>query len=536
MRRFTRLFQQLDRTTSTNAKVAAMRSYFEQAPAADGAWAVYLLSGRRMKRLVGASRLRAWLVESSGLPDWLVEEAYQHVGDLAETIALLTDDPTLESPEDTPLHRWIEERILHLRGLDDAEQRTAVQRWWRQLPREECFLFNKLLTGSLRVGVSQTLVERALAAASGVPRPVIAHRLMGNWSPTPAFFDGLFAVESDREDASRPYPFFLAHPLQGDPEQADIGPPFDWLVEWKWDGIRAQLVRRRGQAWLWSRGEDLISERFPEIVDAAAGLPDGTVLDGEILGWRDGAVLPFSELQRRIGRKQLGRRILAEVPVILLAYDLLEQDGTDLRNRPQAQRRALLENLLRGADPVLKLSPQVDARNWADLKALHATARERKVEGFMLKQRSAGYGAGRPRGPWWKWKVDPLSVDAVLIYAQPGHGRRANLYTDYTFAIWTEDTLVPLAKAYSGLDDAEIRELDRWIRRHTVERFGPVRSVTPEQVFELAFEGINPSRRHKSGVALRFPRIARWRRDLGIHDADTLETVRELLHVEQRRG
>lgn len=534
MKRFTRLFQELDRTTSTNAKVAAMRAYFKQAPAADGAWAVYLLSGRRMKRLVGASRLRVWLVEASGLPPWLVEEAYQHVGDLAETIALMLDRPEQEAAEDEPLHRWVEDRILALRGLDEAAQRAAVQRWWRLLPREDCFLFNKLLTGSLRVGVSQTLVERALAQATGRPRPVIAHRLMGTWSPTPAFFAGLFEAESGREDASRPYPFFLAHPLQQNPAEAGIGALSDWQVEWKWDGIRAQLVRRDARTFLWSRGEDLISERFPEIVEAATGLPDGTVLDGEILAWRGGGVLPFSELQRRIGRKQLGPRILADVPAVLLAYDLLELDGTDLRQRPQAERRALLEGLLGHNHPVLKLSPLVKAGDWEALTALRESARERKVEGFMLKRRTAAYGTGRPRGPWWKWKIDPLSVDAVLIYAQPGHGRRSNLYTDYTFAIWNGDALVPLAKAYSGLDDAEIRELDRWIRRHTVERFGPVRSVTPEQVFELAFEGINPSKRHKSGVALRFPRIARWRRDLGIKDADTLETVQELLHVEQR--
>jgi len=529
MERFSRLFADLDATGSTNHKVALMRDYLQEVAPADGAWAVYLLAGRRMKRLIGRSQLKAWLAEASGLPAWLVDETYQHVGDLAETIVLLLDDQRAGDEVDLPLHRWIEDRILTLRDQSGDEQRAQVLAYWHHLPRAQCFLFTKLLTGSLRVGVSRTLVERALAEATDLPRPVIAHRLMGHWQPDADFFTGLFAAHSEREDASRPYPFFLASPLEGEP--AALGALADWAVEWKWDGIRAQLVRRQDAIYLWSRGEELITEQFPELRDAAASLPLECVLDGEILAWWDGDVRPFAELQRRLGRKQLSAKLLAEVPVAFLAFDLLEVDGRDQRDNAQAERRTRLTACLAGADDHFTASPIVSAQDWDEIAALRAESRARGVEGFMLKHRAAAYGVGRRKGAWWKWKVEPLTLDAVLLYAQPGHGRRANLYTDYTFAVWDGDDLIPVAKAYSGLDDGEIRRLDHWIRRHTRERFGPVRSVAPEHVFELAFEGIQSSNRHKSGVALRFPRIARWRSDLAIADADTLPQVRELLNA-----
>jgi len=529
MRRFGELFERLDRTTATNAKVAALAEHFARTPAADGAWAVYFLSGRRLKRLVGAARLRAWLVRESGLPEWLVEETHQHVGDLAETIALMLEQPGREAPDDDRgLAAWVEDELLTLRNRPEAEQEAQVRHAWRTLPRPACFLYNKLLTGALRVGVSQTLVERALANASGLPRPVIAHRMMGDWQPDAAFYRGLFDPRSGHEDASRPYPFFLAHPLEGDPAE-QLGTIDDWQCEWKWDGIRAQLVRRRDAVYLWSRGEELITPVFPEVAEAAWRLPADTVLDGELLAW-EGGVLPFAQLQRRLGRKRVGRQLRREVPVRLLAYDLLEAGGEDIRGWTQTARRARLERLLADAGAPLVLSPLVAASDWETLGRLRREARSRRVEGLMLKRRDAPYGVGRPKGVWWKWKVAPLTLDALLLYAQPGHGRRANLYTDYTFAVRDGDSLVPVAKAYSGLDDAEIRRLDRWIRRHTVERFGPVRAVEPVQVFELAFEGIAASRRHKSGVALRFPRIARWRADLGPQDADSLEQVQAMLN------
>ena len=528
MRGFAALFQRLDRERGTNAKVAAMAEYFTTVDPADGAWAVYFLSGRRIKRLIGPAQLRGWLAAAAGLPDWLIEETHQHVGDLAETIALVLPDPPGEQPADARgLAAWVTEEILALHDLDDAGRQARVMAAWRHLDEPGRFLYSKLLTGALRVGVSQTLVERALAQATKQPRTVIAHRLMGSWTPDERFFRQLFEARSRDEDASRPYPFFLAHPLDGDPA-ARLGAIDDWQIEWKWDGIRAQLIRRETAVHLWSRGENLINASFPELLEAAAQLPPDTVIDGEILAWGD-QVLPFSELQRRLGRKRVSRRLMHAVPVQLLAYDLLEANGEDLRQRPLRERRALLETLLARATPPLRLSPRVVAADWTALAARRDESRARGVEGVMLKGLDTAYGTGRPRGAWWKWKVSPLTLDAILLYAQPGHGRRANLYTDYSFALRDGDRLVPIAKAYSGLDDEAIRRLDRWIRRNTRERFGPVRAVEPMQVFELAFEGIAPSTRHKSGLALRFPRISRWREDLGPGDADTLEQARALL-------
>lgn len=527
MQAFAQLFRQLDEARGTNAKVAAMTDFFATASDADGAWAVYFLSGRRIKRLIGPQRLREWLASATGLPDWLVTETHEHVGDLAETIALMLQGQPGSTPDERGLAEWVEAEILSLRDDDDAQRQDRVTAAWQRLDEPGRFLYSKLITGALRVGVSQTLVERALARASGHPQAVIAHRMMGQWTPTADFYRGLFSERAEHEDASRPYPFFLANPLEDDPASA-LGDIHVWQAEWKWDGIRAQLVRRADATYLWSRGEGLIGESFPEIMEAAVNLPPDTVIDGEILAWDD-AVLPFAQLQRRLGRQRVGKKLRAEVPVRLLAYDLLEQGGDDLRERPLGARRQTLEALMTGVTPPLMLSPLVQAADWEALTALRAESRDRGVEGLMLKRRDSAYGTGRPRGIWWKWKIEPLTLDAILVYAQPGHGRRANLYTDYSFAIHDGNQLVPIAKAYSGLTDAEIRRLDRWIRQNTRERFGPVRSVEPTQVFELAFEGIAPSSRHKSGLALRFPRIKRWREDLSPADADTLQQAKALL-------
>jgi len=542
---FSRLYQTIDQTTSTNAKVAAMVDYFRDADPRDAAWAVYFLSGRRIKRLVGSSLLRQWLTELSELPDWLVEDTYASVGDLAETIALLLTRAG-DSTEQLTLAEWVETRLLPLRGRDAEAQRAIVTGWWAGQSYEQCYIVTKLLTGSLRVGVSQTLLGRAIAQTADLPRPAILHRLMGEWEATPDFYRALIAEDDGEAALSRPYPFCLAAPLEDAPgldtaEDADqvagaLGDPADWQVEWKWDGIRAQLVRRQGQSFLWSRGEELIGTRFPEIVDAAERLPDGCVLDGEILPWKnETGILPFAELQRRIGRKTVGKKLLGEVPCLFLAYDLIEHAGEDIRQRPMRERRERLESLLARKDDAtsgderLRLSERVLADDWRALATLRTESRERLVEGFMLKRQDSPYGTGRQRGLWWKWKIEPHTVDAVMLYAQAGHGRRSNLFTDYTFGVWDGDTLVPFAKAYSGLTNQEIERLDKWIRRHTIERFGPVRSVKLQQVFELAFEGINRSTRHKSGIAVRFPRIARWREDLGIEDADSLEDVKRLI-------
>ncbi len=523
MKHFAELFGRLDSTTKTLEKVAAMVAYFEQAAPADAAWAVYFLSGRRPKRLIQSKLLRTWAAEIARIPEWLLIESHSAVGDSAETAALLLPPPNRES--DLPLHIWMSKRILPLRGLDEHEQRQHVLAWWDEVDGTERFLLNKLLTGSFRVGVSQRLLTRALADYSDIDSAVMAHRLMGKWQPSADFYNSLFSEETTDADISRPYPFYLAYALEADPDT--LGDIDDWQIEWKWDGIRAQLVKREGKIFLWSRGEELVTERYPEVIAAAEGLPDGTVLDGELLPWKEGEVMPFAQLQRRIGRKTVGKKLLKEVPVILLCYDLLEHNGEDMRTLPQSERRRKLEALLTTCN--VQLSQIVTESNWHALAELREQSRARMVEGFMLKRKASPYRVGRKRGDWWKWKVDPYTIDAVLIYAQRGSGRRASLYTDYTFAVWDDGELVPFAKAYSGLTDEEIRKLDHWIRRNTKERFGPVRSVTPKHVFELAFENIQESKRHKSGIAVRFPRILRWRHDKKPKDADTLDTIKEML-------
>ena len=532
MKAFAALVAAIDETTRTTEKVEAMVGYFTNAQPADAAWAVHFLSGERPKRLIPVRRLASWATEASGVPDWLFEECYTAVGDLAETITLLL--PESDSPVERPLHVWIEEHLLSLAELDEAGQRESILTSWRELPARERFVWNKLITGGFRVGVSQPLVIRALSRVSGITEGVIAHRLSGAWSPRAESWTTLVAEQTSDADISKPYPFYLAYALEEELES--LGESSAWQVEWKWDGIRAQLVRRRGETYLWSRREELVTDRFPEIALAATRLPDGTVVDGEIMPWKDGKPLSFAQLQRRIGRKSLGAKILADVPVVLIAYDLLELGGVDVRHQPLGWRRERLEELLSCGGKTVILSPTITAKSWHDIAAAWRRARDQCAEGLMLKRLDAEYGVGRRRGGWWKWKVQPYAVDAVMIYAQAGHGRRASLNTDYTFAVWDGDALVPFAKAYSGLTDAEIRELDAWIRRNTVEKFGPVRSVKPEQVFELAFEGIQPSPRHKSGVAVRFPRIARWRTDKKAEDADTLATLQSLMSTPSRES
>ena len=527
MKRFATLYEAIDRTTSTNAKVAALVDYFRSAPPADAAWAVYFLTGRRLKRLVPHALLGEWAEILTGVPGWLVGECYAAVGDGAELVALLLDVLPHDEPQpDLPLASWVENRLLALAKTDVAGQRANVMQWWRTLPRTERFLLNKLLTGEFRVGVAQTLVVRALAEAAGVEATTVAARLMGDWTPSGDWFATVVAPATSAADASQPYPFLLASPLEDPPET--LGARSDWFVEWKWDGIRAQLIRRAGQTWLWSRGEELITLRFPEIAAAATHLPDGIVLDGEVLAFREGRPLPFSALQQRIGRQRQLAQIMRAVPVVFMAFDVLERDGRDIRGEALEARRAALVGRV-PHEGVLRISSEVHEPTWEALAVLRVESRARGVEGFLLKRRSSPYRVGRKRGDWWKWKIDPLTIDAVLMYAQPGSGRRASLLTDYTFGVWDGDQLVPIAKAYSGLSNAEIDELDRWIRRHTRDRHGPVRVVEPVHVFELGFEAIAPSPRHRSGIAVRFPRMLRWRRDKRVSEADTLETLRRLM-------
>lgn len=588
MRAFRELYEELDATTSTNAKVAALERFFRTAPAEDGAWALALMTGRRPRRVVSAAALVRWARDVSGLERWLFDECMMAVGDTAETISLVLDGVGACAERDTRaagewnghnegagLATWMEERVLPLRGLDEADQRARVTQWWREHDQATVYILCKLLTGGLRVGASKTLAIRGLSAAIGRDIAEVSHRVMGDWRPTAGFIRSLAedastvdATEREAvERASRPYPFFLASPIESAPgaaeaiaaavgAQADatpeavarsladaigrvLGPIAGYQLEWKWDGIRAQLIRRGGRTFLWSRGEELITERFPEIVEAARRLPDGCVLDGEVLAWKDGRAMGFQSLQRRIAREDVSRQIRVSVPCVFMAYDVLEFDGVDIREQSTGQRREIVERVVAsanagtrvaGADVArLLLSPGVEVASWEEAAMLRARSRERGVEGLMVKSLDAPYRVGRVKGDWWKWKIEPYSADLVLIYAQPGHGRRAGLLTDYGFAAWENGSLVAVTKAYSGLNQREIEELDGWIRGHTRERFGPVRSVEATHVFEIAFEGAALSGRNRSGIALRFPRVSRWRRDKTPADADSLESIRTLL-------
>jgi len=546
MKAFADLYRELDASTSSLAKQAALQRYLRAAPPRDAAWAVYFLAGGKPRQLAPTRLLREQARLAAGLPEWLFDESYEAVGDLAETIALLLPAP--QTVLELPLADWMEQHLLALRGQAPEALARVLQEHWRMLAAAQRLVYFKLITGAFRVGVSKLQVTQALAAVSGVDAKLIAQRLMGythiGARPTAADYAALIAADEGAGGSGmrggQPYPFFLAHPFNLPLEQFDavLGPADGWLVEWKWDGIRAQLVKREGHVSVWTRGEELVSDRYPELQAMGEGLPDGTVLDGEILVWRDGRAQPFAELQQRIGRKTLSAKLLRELPVVLCVYDLLEEEGADLRALPQHARRARLEQLIAAhAHPQLELSPLLRGADWAELARQREQARALGVEGMMLKRLDAQYGVGRTKdvGVWWKWKIDPLSVDAVLIYAQRGHGRRASLYSDYTFAVWNgpqDDParqLVPFAKAYSGLTDAEMRAVDAVIRKTTVETFGPVRSVTPTMVFELGFEGIAASKRHKSGIAVRFPRMLRRREDKPVEEADTLATLQALL-------
>ena len=530
MKRFAALFNAIDQSTKTTVKVAALADYFSAAPDDDRLWTIALFSGRRPKRAVTTTKLREWAAERAGIPLWLFEESYSIVGDLAETITLVL--PPNPTQDDQSLAAWIA-ALREIYTQDEEARKAFVLDAWTTLGGTERFIFNKLITGGFRVGVSQKLMTRALSRATGKPEPELAHRLMGNWHPDDTTWHGLVEAEDASADASRPYPFYLAYGLEAEPQE--LGDPQDWRAEWKWDGIRGQLILRDGAYFVWSRGEELMTDRFPELARAVDFMPDGTVLDGELLVWPGGQPAPssFNALQARIGRKTVPKKLLAEAPVVLHAYDLLEWQGQDIRPRPFAERRALLEQACAALpdDAPIRLSPQLTFPTWDALADQRATARQAQAEGVMLKRADSPYLAGRKKGDWWKWKLDPLTIDAVMIYAQSGSGRRANLFTDFTFAVWNGNDLVPFTKAYSGLTDAEFRKITAWVRKNTLERFGPVRKVTPHHVFEIAFEGIQRSTRHKSGVALRFPRMLRWRQDKPLQEANTLADLEEMLRI-----
>lgn len=524
MRAFTDLYSELDQTTKTNAKVNAMVEYFKNIHAKDAIWAIALLTGRRPKRPIKTQQLKDWASELAGVPYWLFEDSYAVAGDLAETISLLI--PSAENNSDQSLSAIMEE-ILLITTKPDEEKKEWLLKYWQTFSHETLFVFNKLITGSFRVGVSQQLVFKALAKVYDLDDKVIAHKFMGSWLPQETDVDTLL-FKSGSSDHSRPYPFYLAYQLDVAPHE--LGEITDWQIERKYDGIRGQLIVRKNEIYIWSRGEELMTEKFTEFENLKDLLPDGTVLDGEVLPFKDGKILSFGEMQKRIGRKNVSKKILQEIPLCLMCYDLLECRGEDLRDKPLTERRNLLEQLLvENSSPLLQLSPTLLCESWDGLDTLRNDSKKLGCEGLMLKRGDSVYETGRKRGRWWKWKVDPYTVDAVLIYAQAGHGRRANLFTDYTFAVWDKGELVPFAKAYSGLTDKEILEVDNWVKRNTLEKFGPVRSVKAELVFEIAFEGINASPRHKSGIALRFPRILRWRKDKKKEEINTKDDLLQLL-------
>ncbi|MFT6972046.1 MAG: DNA ligase-1 [Roseivirga sp.] len=523
MKAFAQLFTDLDQTNKTNEKVSILKDYFRAGSDTDKLWTLALFTHRRPKRQVATTLLKVWAAEEALIPMWLFDESYDVVGDLAETIALLLPSPIAE--QDQPLTQWIEE-LISLTKKEEIEKKAYITKAWSHLNREERIVFNKLITGGWRIGISQQLIVRVLAETYEIDKAVIAHRITGDWTPQTMSFHDLIIEENHNDDDSKPYPFYLAHPIE-QPE-TDLGAIEDWQVEWKWDGIRGQLIVRNSEIFLWSRGEELITDKFPELKPLSKLIEEGTVLDGEILPFQNGQPLPFSLLQTRIGRKNLTASLLKKTPIHFMVYDILEYQGNDIREWPLVDRRKVIEKIVKD-QPNLLISPLVEETSWDNLAALRKESRAYFAEGFMLKRKTSTYRSGRKRGDWWKWKIEPLTIDGVMIYAQKGHGRRAGIFSDYTFGVWDGDKLVSFAKAYSGLTDAEMSKVDKYVKQNTLERFGPVRTVKPNLVFEIAFEGIQESPRHKSGVALRFPRINRWREDKPASEASTLEELKALL-------
>jgi DNA ligase-1 len=535
MKKFALLIRLLATGSKVNVKIKALEDYFNSAPEADRIWVIAIFSGRRPKRAMSTAMLREACIQITGTPVWLFEECYHTVGDLAETIALLLPKQTNFDENEKSLSWYLNQ--LHLLGSETDENKWAfVQHAWNNMSSDEIFVFNKLFTGGFRIGVSQKLMVNALAKATGQEPAVIAHRITGKWDPAISNWEELLYSSSNENDLSKPYPFYLAYAVETDP--SELGNIHDWQAEWKWDGIRGQLIKRQDEFFIWSRGEELLTAQFPELHALAMQLPNGVAMDGELIVLNPNAApkhiepLPFSLLQTRISRKNISKKQLIEAPVSFIAYDLLEYDYKDIRDTTLRDRRSLLQQMIQELDhPLLKLSPVIEANNWDALALQRSDARQNGSEGIMIKKKDAVYQVGRKKGDWWKWKIDPLTIDAVLIYAQKGHGRRSNLYTDYTFAVSDGEKLVPFTKAYSGLTDKEFAAVDAFVKRNAIEKFGPVRTVKPELVFEIAFEGIAASKRHKSGVALRFPRMSRWRQDKKLADINSLEDLKKMLEL-----
>jgi DNA ligase-1 len=526
LKRFSELIQQLEMSNKTNDKIASLVSYFNEADDLDKPFVIAMFTGKKPKRPVNTALIRQWAIELSGIPDWLFAESYHSVGDLSETIALVLPPP--ENLTNRKLHEWIND-LAALHGKTEDEKKSFILNAWNSLETQERFIFNKLISGNFRIGVSNKMLVNALAKQSETEANKIMHSIMGKWEPTEITYNDLVGGAHVNTDSSWPYPFCLAYALEMEP--SSLGKPEEWQAEWKWDGIRGQIVKRNGELFIWSRGEELVTAQFPELHFLVDELADGTVLDGEILSVKDGNVQAFSILQQRLNRKTINKSQLNDAPIGFYTYDILEHDGVDVRDQDMTFRRDLLEKIIAqvSVKDVIVLSPIVAFDSWEQLALIRQGARDINSEGIMLKKKASLYHAGRKRGDWWKWKINPYTVDTVMIYAQKGSGRRANFFTDYTFAVRDGDKLITIAKAYSGLTDKEIKEVNSFVVKNAVEKFGPVRTVKPELVFEIAFEGIAESKRHKAGLALRFPRIARWRKDKKADEINTLEDLRQLL-------
>lgn len=532
MRQFADLVVTLGSSTKTNEKLQALSDYFASANPKDRVWVIAIFSGRRPKRAVNSTQLFNWCNELVGLPVWLMEESYHTVGDLGETIALLLPEAT-NTEASEPLHYYVES-LIRIEKEDEAVKKDFIISSWQTMTQAERFVFNKLITGSFRIGVSQSLMVNALSKTYKLSSSILAHRISGNWDPVTTSIDELLSEDAANADHSKPYPFYLAYALEDD--ITSLGEPAEWQAEWKWDGIRGQLIKRNNELFVWSRGEELMTEKFPEYHTLQQFLPEGIALDGEIIPSHDGKPLPFALLQTRIGRKNVTKKQLQESPITFFAYDLLEYEGRDFRESSLIERRAILEKIVSDVShPALLLSPVIVFNTWEELTEMRKDSRNMGSEGIMLKRKDSIYQVGRKRGDWWKWKIDPLVIDCVMVYAQKGHGRRSNLYTDYTFAVKDGDKLVTFTKAYSGLTDKEFGQVDAFVKNNSLEKFGPVRTVKPELVFEIAFEGIAASNRHKSGVALRFPRISRWRKDKKVDEINTLEDLKKMLLIYGQR-
>jgi DNA ligase-1 len=519
--RFAALLEALLFTPSRNGKLRLMQEYFATAPDPERGWALAALTGELSFDEAKPSQVRA--LAASRVDPELLGWSYDFVGDLAETVSLIWPAAPGGKSHVPSLSEIVEKLRLVRRG----EVAALLEPWLDALDATGRWALLKLVTRELRIGVSARLAKTALAEWSGVPIDHIEEVWHGLVPPYQPLFDWLEGRCQRPEIGDLPNfnPLMLAQPL----EDADIAglDPRDYLAEWKWDGIRVQLVDRGAEKRLYSRSGDEIGAAFPDI---CAAMPSEVTLDGELLVTRDGEVGPFNDLQQRLNRKTPNAKLLRDFPAAVRLYDMLREGSEDLRGQSFAERRRRLEAWYsRAPRPALDLSPLVPFTSWEELKELRDGARERGIEGLMLKRADSLYVAGRPKGPWFKWKRGALTLDTVLMYAQRGHGKRSSFYSDYTFGAWRDNELVPVGKAYSGFTDEELRRLDLWVRNNTVRRWGPVREVRPEIVLEVAFDSVHRSTRHRSGVAMRFPRIHRIRWDKPFREADTLEALEKLL-------